>query len=330
MILRKKAATYFFIISTIVYTPDYFPTDTLAYENFRIRVPEKCNNCKSLCDVNGLCQPSNAFKSEFEVGDLYANNPKLKGKTDAASLKQISMFRYFAQFLGNFDSSPVWDAYLLSIEIDFAQVLSNSIKTNNNILFAIHNLISTSYQGLSMTDIMPNDPLKYAVLSCEYRERSLRFYIGSNLSKNYINYNDILFNGFKSLKKILIQVYLDGERKFGKIVVYLDDLRAFGDIKLNWSPDPISYTSMIYSHPAVSKMRVYTRNPRFSIDFFENINNKSQDSTAFTSSLCGKGSAATCQKCTTVTSSTYFSCDKCKDGYSVFNSRCYQTKYSQK
>jgi len=289
-----------------VYNPNYFPADSAAYETYRIRKPVNCEaRCGTKCDRNGLCPEKSRSAKQISI-------PPSKGTL----FQEVKP--YFA--IGKEAvSSQTYKKYLLGFDVNMQAFLTSKVSANKNILFSMSNHSGAS--KLKMTDIIPDSTIKYGVISVEYRGNALRFYIGGSQPNTYIAYYDFVFENFKAISKVSVELFVDGEHKNAILNIFIDDLRASYNIKTVYPPLPASSDSEIFSHPAVSNVRLNIHNPRFSYDFYLNIFNKGIFTSTFPSGLCK--SKRHCEKCSFVPNSASLSCNRCQKGFIMVNSVCF-------
>jgi len=197
-------------------------------------------------------------------------------------------------------------------------LLSSTYKSNSRLLININNSPKKSVSTLKVNDIIPSELLQFGVFSVEHTADSLKCYIGSSALTKTVSFYELKIDNLKGASKFVIQVYINTKNKNARMIAYIDDLRTFFDIKTTYPIEPISVSSYVYNHPAVSSFKINVRNPRFIRDFYKYFSGKAQDISTYASKLCGKGN---CVKCSYVPNKSII-CDRCDKGFKLVNNIC--------
>jgi hypothetical protein len=299
---------YSFEVSTFVFSPNWYPTDTALIQLYRIRRPVNCESkCKTICDKNTLCPATQRFLTQIDLPNRVFK-------------QALPLFRNLTSYFGTgLLSSPTFDKYLFSFELNIPAIQTSTYNVNKNLLININNEVSNC--NLDYSSVVPDRLVKYGVFSVELRGNSLRFFIGGSRANTYAAYYDFVFdsNNFKGITRINVEFYVNAKENFGKLIIFIDDLRASYEIKTVYPPQPLTSDVIIYTHPAVSSARINVHNPRFNFDFYYNVFKKTFAST-YPSNLCR--SKAHCEKCSIIPSSTAIFCDRCANGSKMINNLC--------
>ena len=300
-----------FEISTFIFLPNWYPTDTTLISLYRIKVPSNCESkCKTACLKNGLCPPKDRFISQINVPNVIL--PK--------ELCSVPLYRNLSTYFGNSTlSAPSFHTYLIGFEFNIPSFQSSTYKTNKNILINLNNDVADCDNDL--TYVLPDNVIRYGIVTVESRGNALRFYLGGSKANTYAAYYDFVFesNNYKGITKVNVELLVNSIEKTGKLVVYIDDLRASYEITTIYPPQPITRDTVIYSHPSITGVRINVHNPRFNFDFYYNIFSKTYGST-YPSLLCR--SRSHCEKCAIIPKATSLFCERCAKGYKMINNMC--------
>jgi len=216
------------------------------------------------------------------------------------------------------EGSPNFNMYLVGFEIDMKALLTTKLVTNKNVLLNMNN--NAHAHTFDTTHVIPDGMVKYGVLTVEFRGTAIRIYIGGNQPNTHSSFYDFIFDNFKAVSKVSIQLYVQGNENTAHMNIFIDDLRATYPIKTQFAPLPITKETNFFTHPAVSEFRINVNNPRFSLDFWNNIYSKGQWSTTFPSKLCK--SKKNCEKCSYVAGLASLNCERCMKGFAMVNNVC--------
>jgi len=188
-------------------------------------------------------------------------------------------------------------------------------------LLCIHNFNVPT--PLLMSDVIPDNFIKFSVASMTVQPGVIRLYLGGNKPNSYIKNTDFKFKSsvFLKLSKLVGQLYIDGANKIAKLKISIDDLSALYEISLQYIPGSINMNTLIYNHPAVNNVRVNVLNPRVNSDTQKYIVDTGLWSRSYSTDLCK--SFKNCQKCLYVPN-TKLSCTRCAKGYQLINNICYK------
>jgi hypothetical protein len=310
-----KEDAWSFEVSALIFTPNWYPTDSNQVSLYRVRLPINCEaTCDDVCDVNNICRPKNRYDSLISIPNIVVP----KNGT-------LPLYRDLTCQFGN-NTSASFDKYLIGFELNLNQLQSSPFQSNKNTLV---NLVSESIDcKKTMNDIIPDDFFKYGILSVELRTNAIRFYLGGSQVNNYAAFYDFIFdaNSFNGLNNVHVIFYVNSLENYGKITIFLDDMRSSYEIKTVYPPQPISKDTYLYTHPAISNFRINLHNTRFNVDFYENVFPKNYAS-VYPSNLCK--SKQNCDKCSVISRSTSLFCLRCTDGFKMINNMCLKEKSFQ-
>ena len=91
------------------------------------------------------------------------------------------------------------------------------------------------------------------------------------------------------------------------------------EIKSVYPLELFSLDTLVYTHPAVSTMRINVENPRLIYEYTNYYLGKSQDLTTYPSKKCKVNN---CIKCSFVFTSNFLICDRCESGFYLVNNLC--------
>jgi len=325
LILRWSLSTtpcpenyYSFEVSSFIFIPHFYPKDTTIIQLYRVKRPINCESkCSTICDRNNICPIKSRYTTQYSLPAI-----TLQPKT------RVPLFRNMEEFFGNNTfASPSFNKYLLGFELNINNLQSSTYAPNKNLLVSMMNEVINCTNDMST--VIGDQYYKYAVLSVEYRGNALRFFIGGSEENTYSAYYDFVFesNNFKGISNVHVSFYVDSNKKYGKLIIYIDDLRATYEIKTIYPPQPITRDTVIFNHPSISNFRLNIHNPRFNVDFFQNIISKSYANT-YHSKLCK--SKKNCEKCALIPKSTALFCTRCTKGFKMINNMCLSESSTKK
>jgi hypothetical protein len=315
-----KENAWSFEVSSFVFLPNWYPNDSSLVQLYRIRRPNNCESkCKTVCDQNNLCPQNQRFLTTINLP------PQVLPK----EICDAPLFRNLTTYFGdNTLSSPSFNKYLVAFELNIPALQSSTYTANKNFLININNDVPNCDNDFSM--VLPDNVVKYGLLTAEYRGNALRFYIGGSKDNTYAAFYDFVFesNNFKGISKVNVEFFVNAQENYGKLIIFIDDLNASYEIKTVYPPQPITRDTVIYTHPSISNVRVNVHNPRFNFDFYYNILQTAWGTT-YASNLCR--SRAHCEKCSIIPQATSLYCDRCVKGYKMINNMCLdESSFGQK
>ena len=314
-VTNSKDIGYQFELTSLIFTSGWIPQDSIQLEMYRIKTPRKCTyRCLKNCDKNNLC-PFDAYLKN----DIIITESKIaKIELDPASLQQLKMYRPINHLVPINEGNPIWTDVLFSMEIDMKALLSSTYKVNSKMIINVHNSKLANYRNLTMNDIIPNENVQFGLLSVTLND-GFTFFIGSSHITNLVSSYDLGLDDIKALTKVTLNIYVDSRRRRARITVYLDDLKTFFEIKSVYPLELFSLDTLVYTHPAVSTMRINVENPRLIYEYTNYYLGKSQDLTTYPSKKCKVNN---CIKCSFVFTSNFLICDRCESGFYLVNNLC--------
>jgi len=210
-------------------------------------------SCLGECDKNRICPLNLRIKNDFNI-------------KSSSRLKLFNTLNDLIPIKG--DGNPFWQTYLLSFEIDLQAYLASTYLSNSNTIFNLNNNFNIQYSLLGINDVIPDNLIKFSIVSLEVLPNAFRFYLGGNAPNSYIKTTDFKFKpgSLKRYRKIAGQLFVDGRNKNAKIRLSIDDFSAIFDMSLQYVPGPIDLKTQIFTHPALQKLTLNVFNPRFNYD----------------------------------------------------------------
>jgi hypothetical protein len=310
--------------SNIMFTPK--DIDRKVFELFRTKKPLACRTpCKFSC-INRVCPTENRILNTLNIGNILSGSKDIKQDKDLLYLSKLPLFRPVYSDSGINQS---FNYYLISFELDVNAFLSSKYNANKDILLALMNDNRKEYESLSMNDLIPNNMGSLGSLTIKYEDGRLYIDSGYLPWTQELDRAEVPLNrALNEYTKVFFSFLIDTSAKTNRMYVVADNVSYTKKIGTIGFAAPISYYTMIYNHPVLTKINLNLNSPRFDFDLAENA--KIHLETEYPSNYCTYA-GANCQHCDVSEMNGMNYCLKCKDSFVFYRQSCVSSYYqSQK
>jgi hypothetical protein len=270
--------------------------------------------------VNMVCQEKDRLRTPINIGDITSGVEVIKSNDpkDLSYLDNIPMFRPL------YLDPPYAQSFLffqISFTLDVNAYLSSAYSANKDVLFVIHSNNKPDFETMSMNQAIPDSLARLGSLSLVNNKGVLTIYNGYVPWSNTVSSFEIPLGGksLSAFSKIYFSILFDNIKRSTRLVVMADDLLFNLDVTKNSFAAPITFNSLVFSHPVLNKLNLNLYNPRLVKDISENA--QSQMKTVFKENTC-EFADKNCKTCLLKENSKESYCLACKDGFVFYEGKC--------
>jgi hypothetical protein len=305
-----------FELSYMTFIPNFLLTGK-ADEEFRTVCPNIHHKPCMSKRVNLVCAEKDRLKAPINIGDLLSGTEAQK-TADLSWLESIPLFR---PIVLDPTYAQSFFFFQVSFELDVAQYLAHQYTANKDVLLAIHSNNKLDFETMSMNTVIPESLSKFGSLSFVVNKGALTVYNGYVPWTNTVSSFEVPLGGkpISAFSKIYFSILFDNQERTVRLVVIADNVVFNLDINQNSFAAPITFNSLVYSHPVFEKINLNLFNPRLIKDVQENAS--AHLNTEFKNNSCA-ASDKNCKTCLVNQEGKGNYCMNCKDGFVYFEGSC--------